>query len=84
MNREVHVRVREGLRGKFPRPTRHTFLGAFRIPVIVFSYQWFGIICGLWKLSRVKSNFLSAAVRTKYETHHFSVITMFKDSGLSC
>jgi hypothetical protein len=24
MNREVHVRLREGLRGKFPRSTRFT------------------------------------------------------------
>jgi len=34
MNREVHVRLREGLRGKFPRSTRLTTIQEIFEPVL--------------------------------------------------
>ena len=41
MNREVHVRVCEGLRGKFPRPTRLEGFKTSKIPVITIMYLHF-------------------------------------------
>jgi len=38
MNREVHVRLREGLRGKFPRSTRLTTIQEIFEPVLDSRY----------------------------------------------
>ena len=44
MNREIHVRICEGLRGKFPRPTRRAPRAHFKYKVCVTAQRDEGML----------------------------------------
>ena len=56
MNREVHVRVCEGLRGKFPRPTRLQAIGTVPIRVISVSDHKVGFFSDMSVRHRISSH----------------------------